>query len=131
MSCTSRPAQGDSSVLVLASRRVVANLDRVVADVQKALRDQALPWLAEFTNIDSALAAFEKRDDSEMRRGIMLELLGGGIDSYARAEVSSALALARGDRERARAAWERMLRNPYYARIDNLRLVAEDRIKAI
>src|SRR5262245_11950042 len=61
------------------------NLDRVTADVRRAVRDQALPWLAEFSDIATALAAVEKRKDSEMRPGIMLEGLGGAIDSYARA----------------------------------------------
>jgi hypothetical protein len=66
-----------------------------------------------------------------MRPGIMHEILGGGLNSFARADVASALALARGERDRARAAWERMLGNPYYKGPSEMRALAEERIRLI
>lgn len=49
------------------------NLRKVVADVRRAVDEQALPWLGEFGDPTRALEAFESREESEMRRGIMLE----------------------------------------------------------
>ena len=108
-----------------------SNLDAVVADVLRAVRQQALPWLAEFEDQSLALAAFEAREDSEMQPGILLETLGGGLDSLARAEISSTLALAGGDVNRAREAWQRLVANPYYQRIPDVMRTAEERLSLI
>jgi len=104
-----------------------SNLDSVVADVKRATVEQALPWLDRYREPTRALDAFESREDREMRSGIALEMFGGGLNSFARAEAASALALACGQRERAREAWQRMLDNPYYQRIPDLREEAERR----
>lgn len=104
------------------------NLEAVIADVQKAVAEQALPWLLEFGDLTRALEAFESRDESAMARGAMRELLGGTLNSFDRAETVSALALACGQRDRARQAWERMLANPYYQRVADLRATAEQRL---
>jgi hypothetical protein len=80
-------------------------------------------------DIQRALEAFESRPDSEMRGGIVHEILGGVLNSFARAEIASALALACGERERARAAWDRMLSNPYYKGPSEMRALAEERAR--
>ena len=46
------------------------NLDSVLADTVRAVREEALPWLRELGDIQRALEAFESRPDSEMRGGI-------------------------------------------------------------
>jgi hypothetical protein len=107
------------------------NLDAVVADTVRAVREEALPWLKDMSDMHRALEAFESRPESEMRPGIMHEILGGVPNSCARAEATSALALACGQRDRARAAWERMLGNPYYKGPSEMRLLAEERIRLI
>jgi len=58
-------------------------------------------------------------------------MLGGGLDSLARAEAASALALRLGQRDRARAAWQRMLDNPYYKGPSPMRTMAEERLRLI
>jgi hypothetical protein len=107
------------------------NLDSVLADTIKAIREQALPWLHDMSDLHRALEAFESRPESSMRSGIMHEILGGSLNSFARAEVTSAIALACDQRDRARAAWERMLDNPYYKGPSEMRELAEDRIRLI
>jgi hypothetical protein len=107
------------------------NLEAVLADVRKAVQEQALPWFDEYRDLQVALCAFESRDDSEMRPGIVFELFGGGLNSFARAEKASALALACGQPQRAREAWERMLANPYYQRISDLQHEAKRRLGLI
>ena len=107
------------------------NLDKVIADAARAVREQALPWFEDMRDLSRALEAFESRPESEMRRGILHEILGGQLNSLARAEVSSALALRLGQRERARAAWQRMLDNPYYKGPSPMRSQAEERLKLI
>jgi hypothetical protein len=108
-----------------------SNLDSVVADTVRAVREQALPWLSDMADLPRALEAFESRPESEMRPGIMRETLGGVRDSFARADAASALALACGRDDRARAAWERMLGNPYYKGPSEMRALAEERIRLI
>jgi hypothetical protein len=107
------------------------NLGRVMADVRRAVREQALPWLERYGELERALEAFERQKESEMRPGIMLEVLGGELDSFARAEAACALALACGQRDRARRALERLLANPYYERITDIREKAEQRLALI
>jgi hypothetical protein len=111
--------------------RTGSNLGRVVANLVKAVETQALPWLEEFGDLRRALDVFESRSETEMRRGIMRELYGGTLNSFARAEVSSALALALGDAGRAKEAYARMLANPYYTSVVELRQTAEERISLI
>jgi uncharacterized protein DUF4304 len=107
------------------------NLEAVASDVRRAVEQQALPWLKEHEDLELALRAFESRDDSEMKRGIMLEHFGGARDSFARAAAASALALACGQPQRAREAWQRMLANPYYQNLSDLRKEAERRLAVI
>lgn len=107
------------------------NLESVIGDTVGAVRKQALPWLDDLGDISRALQVFESRDEGSMLPGIMHEILGGGVDSFDRAEISSALALALGDRERAREAWLRMLANPYYKTLSDLRALAAERIALI
>jgi len=107
------------------------NLGRVIADVLRAVRGQALPWLEIYGDREHALDAFERQEESEMCPGIMEQSLGGGLDSFARAEIASALALACGQPERARQAWQRLLANPYYEHIDDIRQKAEQRLALI
>lgn len=108
-----------------------SNLDRVMSNVRKALEKQALPWLEALRDPEAALRAFESRSGREMLRGIMLEDFGGMRDSFARAEATSALALACGQPQRARDAWLRMLANPFYERTTPTRLEAERRLALI
>jgi hypothetical protein len=107
------------------------NLEAVLADVRKAVVEQALPWLDEYRDLEVALRAFESREDSEMRPGIAFELFGGGLNSFDRAEKASALALACGQPQRARDAWHRMLANPYYRRLSDLQQEAKRRLALI
>lgn len=107
------------------------NLESVIGDTVGAVRKQALPWLDDLGDISRALQVFESRDEGSMLPGIMHEILGGGMDSFDRAEISSALALALGDRERAREAWLRVLANPYYETLSDLRTLAAERIALI
>jgi hypothetical protein len=107
------------------------NLEAVLADVRKAVLEQALPWFDEYRDLEVALHAFESREDSEMRPGIMFEIFGGGLNSFARAENTAALALACGQPQRAREAWQRMLANPYYQRISDLQQEAKRRLALI
>ena len=107
------------------------NLGKVMADVARAVHEQALPWLDDMRDLNRALDAFESRPESEMRRGILREILEGRLDSFARAEVSSALALRLGQRDRARAAWQRMLANPYCRGPSPMRSQAEERLRMI
>ena len=107
------------------------NLEAVLADVVKAVVDQALPWFDEYRPPEAALRAFESREDSEMRPGVMFELFGGGLNSFDRAEKASALALACGQPQRAREAWQRMLANPYYQGLSDLQKEARRRIALI
>ncbi len=111
--------------------RTGSNLESVVAGLVKAVRTEALPWLDEMADAQHALAVFESRHESSMWPGIMREILGGGLNSYARTDVVSALALASGQRERARSAWERMLANPYYKAQSELRTQVEERMRLI
>lgn len=104
------------------------NLAKVIAAVQRALREEALPWLDQFGDLRFASQAFESRPESEFRRGIVREMLGGGLGSFARAEVVSALALGAGDRERARRAWQQVVANPIFQRTQDLRQKAEQRL---
>ncbi|HET7291099.1 MAG TPA: DUF4304 domain-containing protein [Vicinamibacteria bacterium] len=108
-----------------------SNLDSVVSDVRKAVVEQALPWLDQYRDLARALDAFESREDREMRSGIALEMFGGGLNSLARAEAASALGLACGQPERARAAWQRVLDSPHYQRMPELRQEAERRLALI
>ena len=108
-----------------------SNLDKVIADAARAVREQALPWLDVMRDLNRALEAFESRAESEMWGGILREILGGGLGSFARAEVASALALRLGQRDRARAAWRRMLDNPYYKGPSPMRTQAEERLGLI
>jgi Domain of unknown function (DUF4304) len=108
-----------------------SNLDSVVSDVKKAVLKQALPWLDEYRDLERALYAFESRENREMRSGIGLEMFGGAMNSFARAEAASALALACGQPQRARDAWRRLLANSYYQRMPDLRQEAERRIALI
>ena len=93
--------------------------------------EQALPWFDEYRDLEVALRAFESREDSEMRPGIMFELFGGALNSFARAEKASALALACGQPQRAKEAWQRMLTNPYYQRMSDLQQEAKRRLALI
>jgi len=107
------------------------NLDKVIADAARAVREQALPWLERMRDPGHALDTFESRPESEYRRGITREMLGGSLNSLGRAEVISALALRLGQRDRARAAWQRMLDNPYYKGPSPARSQAEERLRLI
>ena len=107
------------------------NVAKVIADAARAVREQALPWLDDMRDLSRALEAFESRAESEMRRGILHEILGGHLNSLARAEVASALALRLGQRDRARAAWQRMLDNPYYKGPSPMRTQADERLGLI
>jgi hypothetical protein len=107
------------------------NLQAVLVDVRRAVMEQALPWLDEYRDLEVALRAFESREDSEMRPGIGFELFGGGLNCFARAEATSALALACGRPQRAREAWQRMLANPYYQSISDLQQEAKRRLALI
>ena len=107
------------------------NLAKVIADAGRAVREQALPWLDAMRDPNRALEAFELRSESEMRRGVMREMLGGTLNSLARADVASALALRLGQRDRARAAWQRMLDNPFYKGPSPARAQAEERLRLI
>jgi len=107
------------------------NLAKVIADAARAVREQAFPWLDDMRDLNRALEAFESRPESEMRRGILQEILEGRLHSFARAEVASALALRLGQRDRARAAWQRMLANPYYKGPSPMRSQAEERLRMI
>jgi hypothetical protein len=111
--------------------RTGSNLARVVGDLTKAVQTQALPWFEELGDLRRALDVFESRPDTEMRRGIMRQLHGGTLNSFARAEVASALALSLGDASRAQDAYARMLVNPYYTTMVDLRHTAEKRIDLI
>jgi hypothetical protein len=107
------------------------NLDKVMADSARAVREQALPWLEAMRDLNRAIEAFESRAESEHRRGIMREILGGRLNSLHRADVASALALRLGQPDRARAAWQRMLDNPYYKGPSPARSQAEERLRLI
>jgi hypothetical protein len=92
---------------------------------------QALPWLEELGDLERALRVFESRPDKTMSPGITREMYGGTIDSLARAELASALALALGNPQRAKDSWVRMLANPYYKALTDIRQTAERRIALI
>ncbi len=108
-----------------------ANLDGVIRDVRRTIEQQAIPWLEEFSDLRRALKAFESRKGSQMLPGIACEILGGRLGSFARAEAASALALACGEKERAKKAWHKVLANPYYRRLTHMREQAEERIVLI
>ena len=111
--------------------RTGGNLPRVIADLARAVQRQALPWLQELGDLERALGVFESRPDQTMSPGITRGMYGGTIDSFARAELASALALALADPRRAREAWVRMLANPYYKGLTDIRQIAERRIALI
>jgi hypothetical protein len=108
-----------------------ANLPRVMAALRSAFGRQALPWLEDMSTPSQAISAFERKEEAFARGGIAAELLGGALDSLARAEVVSALALEAGDISRAAAAWHRLLANPYYAKLIAIRQRAESNIRML
>ncbi len=105
------------------------NLRIVVDDVRKALVDQALPWLSEFSKLETAMTAFESRHEIFIDEGIAVEIIGGNLGSLARARSISALAYALGQRQHAIEAWQVILRNPFYDRLEETRREAEESIQ--
>jgi hypothetical protein len=92
------------------------NLPSVIADVSRAITEEAMPWFAYFSDVKNALEAFDARDE-DFDAGIAVELLSGRPNSAARAQITSALALALGEPRRAVAAWQRHLEEPFYQRL--------------
>jgi hypothetical protein len=96
-----------------------ATLRELIPLVVKALDEQAVAWFEEFSDLERALQAFETREESYLG-GAISECLGGGLNSIQRATIASALALEIGDRARAVAAWERVISNPFCARMSDV-----------
>ncbi len=105
-----------------------SNLDRVMAGLVRVLHLRGIPYLTELGDLSVALDILETRDESCTRSGIWKEMLSGGMGSFSRAEVVSALALALGDVARARKPWEAVLVEPYYQDNPDLRQKAEERL---
>lgn len=107
------------------------NLEKVVVGLLRAISEEALPWLGQFADLETATRVFETRDESWMSEGNPREMFSGGLGSVARAEVVSALALSRGDLEGARAVWEAVLAEPYHQDMPDALATARQRLAAI
>ena len=97
------------------------NLEVVMNDVLHVFEAQAMPWFIAMSDLEDALNVFEGQRERFEDQGIAVELLGGQPGSYNRASIASAIAFSLGQKQRAIAAWETMLANPYYARHEDLK----------
>lgn len=107
------------------------NLPTVIGDVRGAIVIQALPWLDKYSDKSRALKAFESKSDTFYEPGILDEHLGGVKGSLARARIASALALELGNKKRGIRNWEKLLKDPYYRSLDEIRGDAQSSIQWI
>lgn len=103
----------------------------VIIDAKKAIIDQAIPWLARYSNEKIALKAFESKPDTEYEPGIGNDHFGGKVGSLGRARIASVLALELGDKRKAVRIWKKLLKNPYYRSLEDIREEADQNINWI
>lgn len=107
------------------------NLEIVVEDARLQIESKGLPWFQEFSDIPTALDAFQFRKETFYKRSISIELLEGSQGSLNRAEIISALALSIGNSSLAKSAWQVVIDNPFYACHPDILETAHNRIAAL
>jgi hypothetical protein len=107
------------------------NVEVVISDAKQALTDQAMPWLRRYSNLRIALRSFESKADTSYVPGIMNEHYGGKVGSLGRARIASVLALELGNKRKAVQIWSKILRDPFYRALDDVREEAQQAIRWI
>ncbi len=101
-------------------------LPSIIKDAKNVISEVGFQWFDELLKLHNALDVFQNRPETYMQKSIALEMLGGNLNSMARADVVSGIALESGNIELAKSTIMRVRSNPFYTRqIDSIKILDE------